>query len=215
MINVVVSRYNKNTDWTDKLKKFNVNLMIYDKENPNNPYNIPVNKGNEASVYLKYIIDNYDNLTEYTFFCHDEEFSWHHDGSIIDRFEEALQANKLFYNINHYNLEPYHYCVKDKNGYHDWYNKFIEPYIRFKNLPNKDITWGARGAAQFLLHKSLIQHLPLKFYKDLYDNCISDNSNPNVGYFFEWSWHIFWVLSPKYNLYDYYPNNLSNFYTFS
>ena len=43
----------------------------------------PVNKGNEASVYLKYIIDFYDNLPEFTFFIHDEEYSWHHSGSTL------------------------------------------------------------------------------------------------------------------------------------
>ena len=54
-MNIVVSRYNKNIDWVYRFKGEN-KIFIYDKENPENPYNIPVNKGNEASVYLKYII---------------------------------------------------------------------------------------------------------------------------------------------------------------
>ena len=66
MINCVVSRYNKNVDWVYKLKNIN-NFYIYEKEKPKNKYNIPVNKGNEASVYLKYIIDHYDNLGDFTF----------------------------------------------------------------------------------------------------------------------------------------------------
>jgi hypothetical protein len=70
--NIVVSRYNKNTDFVYKLKNDNdINIMIYDKENPNNLLNIPVNKGQEASVYLKYIIDYYDDLPTFTFFMHD------------------------------------------------------------------------------------------------------------------------------------------------
>ena len=79
-------------------------MYIYDKETPENEYNIPVNKGNEASVYLKYIVDNYDNLADFTFFTHDEEFAWHHSGSIIDRFDEAVMSNKLYYNINDKNI---------------------------------------------------------------------------------------------------------------
>jgi hypothetical protein len=55
--NIVISRYNKNVDFISKLNK-NTKVFVYDKENPSNPLNIPVNKGNEASVYLKYIIDN-------------------------------------------------------------------------------------------------------------------------------------------------------------
>jgi hypothetical protein len=74
--------------------------LIYDKENSNNPLNVPVNKGNEASVYLKYIIDYYDNLSEYTFFIHDEEYAWHHSGILIDKFKEAVASKKKYYNIN-------------------------------------------------------------------------------------------------------------------
>lgn len=75
--------------------------MIYDKENPENPLNVPVNKGNEASIYLKYIIDYYDTLSEFTFFIHDEEYAWHHSGSIIDKFREAIDKKELlYYNVN-------------------------------------------------------------------------------------------------------------------
>jgi hypothetical protein len=54
--NIVVSRFNKNVDFVYKINN-NINVMIYDKENPSNLFNIPINKGQEASVYLKYIID--------------------------------------------------------------------------------------------------------------------------------------------------------------
>ena len=76
MIDCVVSRYKKNTDWVYNLRNIN-KYYIYDKENPENKYNIPVNKGNEASVYLKYIVDNYNNLADFTFLIHDDEYSWH------------------------------------------------------------------------------------------------------------------------------------------
>jgi hypothetical protein len=87
-INIVVSRYKKNVDFIYKINSNNknINFLIYDKENNSNPYNIPINKGNEASAYLKYIIDHYDKLSDFTFFIHDEEYSWHHLGSIIDRY---------------------------------------------------------------------------------------------------------------------------------
>jgi len=99
--NIVVSRYNKNCDFAYKINKNkNINVMIYDKENQNNPYNVPVNKGNEASSYLKYIVDYYDKLSDFTFFLHDEEFSWHHSGSIISKYNKAVASNQLFFNVN-------------------------------------------------------------------------------------------------------------------
>ena len=95
-IDIVVSRYNKDTDFIYDLKKYGVNILIYDKKNRLNPYNVPINRGNEASVYIKYIVDHYDNLPDYAFFIHDENYSWHHTGSIEDRFIDAINANKLF-----------------------------------------------------------------------------------------------------------------------
>jgi hypothetical protein len=75
MFDIVVSKYNRNVDWANKFREINGieirNILIYEKEKPENKHNIPVNKGNEASVYLKYIIDNYENLPEFTFFVHD------------------------------------------------------------------------------------------------------------------------------------------------
>ena len=57
--NIVVSRYKKNVDFVYRINNNqNINVLIYDKENPDNPLNVPVNKGNEASVYLKYIASN-------------------------------------------------------------------------------------------------------------------------------------------------------------
>ena len=78
-VDVVVSRYNRPTEWTERFyqpHRDRVRVLIYDKETPSNPYNIPINRGNEASVYLKYIVDHYNSLPEYVFFIHDEEYSF-------------------------------------------------------------------------------------------------------------------------------------------
>lgn len=197
MINIVVSRYNKNTDFVKKLEKYNTHIIIYDKENINNPYNVPINKGNEASVYLKYIIDNYYNLSDFTFFIHDEEYSWHHKGSIEERFLEAIHSKELFYNINSYDLHPYSH-ISEKKELMEWYNTFIQPYIPFEKLPNKDwLSGGYKGCSQFLVHKSLITNLPRRFYEDIYNWMLVFENGKLSGYFLEWTWHLFWVIYPK------------------
>ena len=76
---IVVARYNE--DITNFLP-FNNNLMVYNKGNNN--INSSINKeyiikcpnlGREAGTYVKHIIENYDNLSEYIIFtqgnpCH-------------------------------------------------------------------------------------------------------------------------------------------------
>lgn len=40
---------------------------------------VPVNKGREAMVYLTYIIDHYDNLSDTTLFFHSHQKAWHNN----------------------------------------------------------------------------------------------------------------------------------------
>ena len=196
-INCVVSKYKKHVNWIVKFKNIN-KFYIYEKCKPNYEYNIPVNKGNEASVYLKYIIDNYDNLIDFTFFTHNDEYSWHHSGSIIDKLDEAVKSKHLYYNIN--DKCPLESIISNEwyNEMLIWYNKYIEKYIPMKSLPNKDWTLNYRGSAQFLVHKSLIINLPLEFYENLYNWIITtEMTNYKSGRFLEFTWHIFWDIHPN------------------
>ena len=204
--NIVVSRYNKNVDFVYRINNGqNINIIIYDKENPFNPYNIPVNKGNEASAYLKHIIDFYDNLTDFTFFIHDEEFAWHHSGSIIDKYNESVLSNKKYYNINDKCIQSKRDAIKTEHGIKvynelmEWYDKYIEEYIPLSSIPNnQDFIYGFRNSAQFLVHKDIIRNLPKKFYERLYDWIITtDMPNWKNGRFMEWTWHIFWDIHPN------------------
>jgi len=199
--NIVVSRYNKNVDFTYKINNgSNINILIYDKEKPDNPYNVPVNKGNEASVYLKYIIDFYDNLSEYTFFIHDEEFSWHHSGSIVDKYNEAVASKRKYYNINDKNFWNVHNHIPAHTHklLLEWYAEYIEEYIPISKVPNnKDFTFGFHGSAQFLVHRHLITSLPKEFYEKLYNWILTtDLPNWTNGRFLEWTWHVFWRINP-------------------
>jgi hypothetical protein len=205
--NIVVSRYNKNVDFVYKINNNkDINVLIYDKENDNNLLNIPVNKGNESSVYLKYIIDYYDNLSDFTFFIHDEEYAWHHSGSIIDKYNEAIMSNKLFYNVNDncdYNLPfliKFFHGEEIYNNFYLWYNEYIENYIPISSVPNNDdFIYGYRGSAQFLVHKDLIRNFPKEFYLNLYNWIITtDLPNSLSGRYLEWTWHVFWDIYPNY-----------------
>lgn len=80
---VVVAHYNEDLSWVSRIKYKHV---IYSKSINDDPSVIfqRINKGNEASAYLQYILDNYHALPEYVFFVHGHDTSWHHEGSIVD-----------------------------------------------------------------------------------------------------------------------------------
>ena len=202
-VDIVVSRFNKPTEWTAKFRDQwttgdSIHVFVYDKESLTNPYNVPVNKGNEASVYLKHIIDFYDDLAEYTYFIHDEEYSWHHDGSVIDLFKDAYdilsECSEIgFYNVNHFVMGTIYtniYILEILQ----WYQEYVEEYIPFDTLKSEDFTLGYKGAAQFLIKRESIAKLPKVFYEKIYTWLITTDIPSEIsGRFLEWTWHIFFT----------------------
>lgn len=209
MNGVVIARHRRNVDF--KSKFCDVEVFVYDKENPANPYNVPLNKGSEASVYLKFIVDHYEQLPEYTFFIHDAEYSWHHDGSIVDKYYEAIESNNQYVNVNN------HSCIMHKDSIPkcqyekllEWYCEYIEKYIPIECVPNnKDgFVDGHIGCAQFLVHRDLILNFPKSMYQDIYNWIIEEdvvlpkececNQSIISGNFLEWTWHILFDIYPR------------------
>ena len=72
-VTVVVAHYNENIDW---LKNIKYNVTVISKIGI--PSETGKNRGNEASSYLEYIIQNYNNLSDYTIFIHGHQSDWHH-----------------------------------------------------------------------------------------------------------------------------------------
>ncbi len=200
-INIVIAKYNRSVDFAKKFTCLNldvsINVFIYEKENPESKYNVPINKGNEASSYLKYIIDNYDTLPDYSFFIHDEEYSWHHTGSIVDRFMDALNSKKDFYNVNDGKVAMTRFlseCVTEFNilfEYLDWYDSYLFHTGKLRHI---NLTKKLPRSAQFLVHRKCIHRTPLMQYKRLYEWIISvDNpkiSNWVTGWWMEYAWDI-------------------------
>jgi hypothetical protein len=61
-------------------KDWPVHKYVADAPSPSEKtLTVPVNKGNEAMVYLTYIIDNYETLPEVVFFHHDHQKAWHQE----------------------------------------------------------------------------------------------------------------------------------------
>ena len=93
---IIVAHYNEDITWVKNLK---YKYIIYEKLKKNSKYYCP-NYANEATTYLKYICDNYNNLPENIIMLHGENESWHHDGKItanIDKYIENLpKYSKIF-----------------------------------------------------------------------------------------------------------------------
>jgi Protein of unknown function (DUF3431) len=75
---VMGKRSADNTDWINE-EVFGMEKAIYVVDNKTASLHVPKNKGNEAMVYLSYIIDHYDILSDITIFIHADRWTWHNN----------------------------------------------------------------------------------------------------------------------------------------
>jgi hypothetical protein len=191
---IVIARYKESTDWISKLNDY-YQVLIYEKEKPEKePYNVPINKGNEASAYLRYIIDNYDNLPKHIVLIHCHEESWHHHGSIVDLLNNYIDKDIEFENINKkdagFNMGDYQDWKNGELG--DYYTNFIQPAVGNSDMYPK-FTLNENGCAQYIIYKDIIQLHTKKFYENIYKWILESNiTYYNQGFFLEWTWDLFW-----------------------
>ncbi|KAG0647141.1 hypothetical protein D0Z07_7301 [Hyphodiscus hymeniophilus] len=89
---VIASTKSSNLTWLPSAYKSHWKPHIYVTDDPRAEYTVPINKGNEAMVYLTYIIDHYSDLPDVIFFHHDHHQAWH---QIFSSSFELSQLNPL------------------------------------------------------------------------------------------------------------------------
>lgn len=156
------------------------------------------NRGGICSGYLKHIVENYDNLADFTFFIQDSEWSWTHTGPMKERLAEAIASKRRYFNINDTALLKSVYTSPYVHQLEEWYTDHIHRWIPFSAIPNPDWATGFRGGNQFLVHKTLIQELPREFYEQMYSWALSGQHTPAVvDAMLETTWHLFFVTWPR------------------
>ncbi len=197
---VLISHYNSNIDWLEKLQ---VPYVVYSKSLRNNNF-IDFNKGQEVPMYLKFIIDWYDKLPDKILFYHDHLHSPHQD------FDSVFIINNVNWELDEF------FSVNKREWYHTIQeNCPIEPMgINWVNdnwdIFNKHLTKQDRYSfycgAQFVIDKKLILNYEKSFYESLYEWIKTSNlSNYITSRIFEYTWHYIFTKNPiekKYKIED-------------
>lgn len=58
---------------------YGIHTTVYIADDPSAPLHPPENKGHEVMIYLTYIIDQYDNLSDVSIFMHSHRYAWHNN----------------------------------------------------------------------------------------------------------------------------------------
>ncbi len=185
---MVVAHHKEDLSW---LRSIPIRYVVMSKTlgefgtAPFAPRELPhVNKGNEASAYLCFIIENYDVLPEHTIFVHAHETSWHEDVPKSEMVKSVPLVDYRNLNARHrmyqtispkINSIPYGYLQKA------WPRLFDVP------IPSRLDFY---SCAQFVVSKKAI----LSRSKGFYERCLKwlYETNMPVVYssrVFEYIWH--------------------------
>lgn len=192
-LSIVVARYNENIDWFKKYK----NVIVYNKgESLDIPFIKLNNVGREGHTFLYHIINNYNNLSNWTVFVQGNPFD--HCPNFyekLDNLHETINNLELSNDIHDFNFMgnnfnflsdtiyysnisecPYHNNIPLKNVYN---------YIFNTNEEDRPIIFSP--GAQFYVSKKLILTKPKIYYEKIL-KLLDHDINPIEGFCIERLW---------------------------
>lgn len=187
---IVSSHYKEDIQW---LKATDVPVVVCSKIDESALCRETRNKGREATAYLKFIVQNYDNLPNNVAFIHGHNDAWHQNmkGSLINVISNCAKYKQYgFISVNNNFIDDRN--VTDnaimQRLHRDWDVTF-RPYL--KRDPPEYVYHDC--CAQFVVSRERILRHPKDAYETWY-NYIMNDPNDVSGYdlsvMFEYIWHI-------------------------
>jgi hypothetical protein len=185
---ICVARYGEDLNWLQSVKH-PVQITVYNKGRPNYQTERHMainlsNVGRESHTYLHHIIENYNNLPEYTIFM--QGYPFDHSPNLyatLDRFfstNDKPAAQHISEKLIVCNLSG---CRHHRGlPLREVHNEVFGP-----GTTDKQFIFGA--GAQFLVHKSLILKHSLSFYQRCIE-LVNKEVNPINGFVFERFWGL-------------------------
>jgi hypothetical protein len=218
---ILVARYNEDLNWL-KEEPFNkYEYVVYNKGHNEDyyksdkfKYEIKLeNVGREGHSYLKYIIDHYDKLDDFTFFLPGSTDSKNKldrakrmvnelknntdlfacillDKSVNETFKDHIWSKYLATHENNKNLNS---DDSMKPSDIQPYGKWFETRFNNRNIDSKCYT----NNALFGVSKQTIHNKSKAYYEELIKD-LEGHHNPETGHYFERSWET--VFYPYTNM---------------
>lgn len=159
-LTIVVAKYKEDISWIDTLNG-DYNIKIYDKE-----HDYP-NVGREAETYLRFILENYDNMPEYVAFVQGNPFDHFDKDKLFNHLKNYTSCENMTFLTNHL-IETMDFSKKN------WNMAMYESTkaLFHTELPS-EITF-SQGAQFIVCRKNIIQR-PKWFYQKIYNVLFREN----------------------------------------
>jgi hypothetical protein len=200
---VLIAHFNEDLTWINNIN-FDGPIEVYSKTiHDYEDRFIPVNKGQEIPMYLKYIINNYNDLPDKTLFLHGHSSSPHQDFDSRFIIENVKWDCDYFFSVNKRNwyqeVSSKHQI--SKGSFDIWLKTYWYLFEEYLPFPINGLFF--YSGAQFVVDKSLILQYPISFYEKLYQWVITETINIPPGTsdeissrIFEYVWHYIFTKNP-------------------
>jgi hypothetical protein len=206
---LVVAHFEQNLDWLISQKDF---PYVLGRKFSTDPIcGVPIDKGADGATYLKFIINNWNDLPKRLCFLDDHERSWHQEFDMIEKLRKIKNSTgwpKGFFPLNDLpidSMEEFRHWKYEL--FSPVWDAVVKPHIGM-DCPTRII---ADGSSQFIVSREYIHANSIALYQDLYEYNIGtkrwkgdeewrDASGYSyapggqdwVGgaYFLEWIWHL-------------------------
>lgn len=178
-------------------------VYIVDDPDTDMPH-LKKNHGREAAVYLSYIVDNYHNLTDISFFWHNDEQVWHNNMLLgassvqslnrMDR-DNIMRKGYVPSRCDHWPGCPSWIRFNPSKAEHT-----LDPH-RLEEMFNQELFsqffpgttdfppyFAGTCCSQFAVSRDAIHSRPLDVYQRLLDWATSYEEDEDSGRVFEFSW---------------------------
>ena len=153
---------------------------------------MPRNTANEASAFLKFIVDYYDNLPEVMVFLHGHRYAYHQEDvlTLLDAIEDPARLP------GYCNLNLAVWGLKEdpsRKPLYEEHKAWLEAWLG--PLPPLLLD---RCCAQFVVRRERVLHRPKAFFEEALQHAYYDveplpegdsEANRRLGLLFEWLWH--------------------------
>ncbi|KAJ3147719.1 hypothetical protein HDU86_007894 [Geranomyces michiganensis] len=197
---VVVSQHGENSTWLPDVHASPV--VVYEKIGTNrSAEHVVPNYGNEASTFIKFILDNYDCLPDKTAFVHGHRTSWHTAKPMDKILNEMSWDRAEFFKLpaavrgkTDVARYPPDRSIKESVPVelHIFWNRWFK--AKYGPVPQRV---EAQCCAQFVASRQRIRLNSWDWYKDIYDWLVSEEIHSYwSGRALEYSWHIMFGEKP-------------------
>ncbi|KAJ5980992.1 hypothetical protein N7481_008290 [Penicillium waksmanii] len=194
-----------NMSWvTENLPEWHSNIYRVDASPEQAELTVPANRGNEAMVFLTYIIDRYDSLPDVSIYLHSGRYQWHNDNPLYDSVISVRDLQPTFVRKAGYvnlrctwaigcpaELEPARY-YRERPDDQDHITAVLFPDSFAQLFPDLEMPEliGVPCCSQFALSREKIHERPLEDYIWVRQWLLNSSLDASItGRIFEYSWH--------------------------